>query len=209
MRRPIRRGDNGARPGRGIRGLTIALVASVAVLLAACGSEPIPSFDPTTPCNGADRQAMPGGYPELEARIPLKLAGADANNHKSGRFCAKSTLGTLWDAGFHEVQYAGAIFALGDKNGGVQLSAFRAPGLTAKLVADQNKAGAQADSKAQIVSASSETIEGRNGFRINVLNGESHLAVIVWPSADGSVIQVVAAADVDESVVQEAIRTFG
>lgn len=192
------------------RGLTLAVAG---LLVAACAGPPAPSsFDPATPCGGADQQMMKGAYPDLEARIPLEVAGQAADSRDSGRFCSKATLGTLWDAGIHETQFGGGIWAFDPGGGtslpGMQLSVFRAPGLTAQLMADEYRTGAAATSRVTIVSSTSEQMNGRPGFRINFLNGDSHQAILVWPSADGAVVQVVIAADVDESKVQAAVAAF-
>lgn len=188
-------------------------LAAAGLLLAACaGSAPPPSFDPATPCGGVDRQQMKGAYPDLEARVPTQVDGQAADSRDSGRFCSKATLGTLWDAGIHETQFGGGIWAIEPTSGtslaGFQLSVFRAPGLTAQLMADEYKSGANGTSRVTIVSATNEQVNGRLGFRINLLNGDSHQAIVVWPSADGAVIQVVIAADVGESKVQAAISAF-
>ena len=90
---------------RGGLGLLVA-----ASLVAACaGPSAPPSFDPSTPCGGADRQEMTGAYPDLEARIPLALDGQAADSRESGRFCSKATLGKFWDAGIREEQFGGGI----------------------------------------------------------------------------------------------------
>jgi hypothetical protein len=188
-------------------------VVAAAVLVAACASSsPPPSFDPATPCGGVDRQEMKGAYPDLEARIPVQLDGQAADSRDSGRFCSKATLGTLWDAGIRESQFGGGIWAIDPAGGtslaGLQLSVFRAPALTAQLLADEYKAGASGTSRVTIVSATNEQFNGRPGFRINLLNGDSHQAIVVWPSADGAVIQVVIASDVAESKVQAAIAAL-
>jgi hypothetical protein len=188
-------------------------VIATAVLVAACASSsPPPSFDPAAPCGGVDRQEMKGAYPDLEARIPLQLDGQAADSRDSGRFCSKATLGTLWDAGIRESQFGGGIWAMDPAGGtslaGFQLSVFRAPALTAQLLADEYKAGAAGTSRVTIVSATNEPVNGRPGFRINLLNGDSHQAIVVWPSADGAVIQVVIASDVGESKVQAAIAAL-
>jgi len=176
----------------------LALIAATLLVAACTGSTPPPSFDPGAPCGGADRQEMKGAYPDLEARIPLQLDGQAADSRDSGRFCSKATLGTLWDAGIRESQFGGGIWAIDPAGGtslaGLQLSVFRAPGLTAQLLA--------------VVSATNEQINGRPGYRINLLNGDSHQAIVVWPSRDGAVVQVVIAADVGESKVQAAIAAL-
>jgi hypothetical protein len=191
----------------------LVLIAT-ALLVAACsGSTPPPSFDPVAPCGGVDRQEMKGAYPDLEARIPLQLDGQAADSRDSGRFCSKATLGTLWDAGIRESQFGGGQWAFDTAGGtslaGLQLSVFRAPGLSAQLLADEYKSGADATRRVTVVSATNEQINGRSGFRINLLNGDSHQAIVVWPSADGAVVQVVIAADVGESKVQAAIAALG
>ena len=151
---------------------------------------------------------MLGAYPDLEARVPAQVTGIAAADRTSGRFCAKETLGTVWDAGIHEVDFGGAVFAIGDK-GGVQTAVWRGAGLTTQLVADEYRTGAEGDSRVTVVSAANEPIAGRAGFRLNLVNGDSHQAILVWPSRDGAVIQVVIAADVDESVVQDAVTGLG
>ena len=198
---------------RGGLGLLVA-----ASFVAACagpfaGPSAPPSFDPSTPCGGADRQEMTGAYPDLEARIPRVLDGKAADSRESGRFCSKATLGKLWDAGVREEQFGGGIWAVEPDGGtslaGLQLSVFRAPGLSAQLMADEYKSGADATQRVTVVSATNEQVNGRPGFRINLLNGDSHQAIVVWPSADGAVVQVVIAADVPESKVQAAIAALG
>ena len=151
---------------------------------------------------------MSGAYPDLEAHVPAQIGGSNPASIDSGRFCAQETLGTLWDAGLREVHFGGGLYSVGDK-GGVQVSVWRAQGLTAQLMADEYKAGAQADSKVSIVSSTNETLDGRPGFRLNLVNGDSHQAILVWPSKDGSLVEVVIGADVDETVVQEAVTKLG
>ncbi len=152
---------------------------------------------------------MSGAYPDLEARIPATLQGKTPDQRDSGRFCAQETLGSLWDAGIHEEQFGGAIWALGNKAGGVQLTVFRAPGLTVQAIADEYRGSAAKESTVTIVSAATLTVAGRNGYRLDVLNGESRQAIVIWPSSDGAVVQVVVAADVDEATVQDGIKALG
>ena len=188
------------------------IVAAAGLLVAACAGSSPPPFDPATPCGGVDSQEMKGAFPDLEARIPIQIDGQAADLRDSGRFCAKATLGTLWDAGIHESQFGGGIWILkptaGTAAAGLQLSVFRAPGLTAQLLADEYTSGAHATRLVSVVSATNEQVNGRPGFRINLLNGDSNQAIVVWPSADGAVIQVVIGADVGESKVQAAVAAF-
>jgi hypothetical protein len=187
-------------------------LAAAGLLVAACAGSSPPPFDPATPCDGVDRQEMKGAYPDLEVRIPIQIDGQAADSRDSGRFCAKATLGTLWDAGIQEAQFGGGIWAIETAGAtslsGLQVSVFRASGLTAQLMADEYKSGADATRRVTVVSATSEQVNGRPGFRINLLNGDSRQAIVVWPSADGAVIQVVIGADVNESKVQAAVAAF-
>ena len=187
-------------------------MAAAGLLVAACAGSSPPPFDPATPCDGVDSQEMKGAYPDLEVRIPIQIDGQAADSRDSGRFCSKATLGTVWDAGIHEAQFGGGIWAFDSTGGtsasGLQLSVFRAPGLTAQLLADEYTAGADATLPVSLVSATNEQINGRPGFRINLLDGDSQQAIVVWPSADGAVVQVVIGADVVESKVQAAVAAF-
>jgi hypothetical protein len=187
-------------------------LAAVGLLVAACAGSSSAPFDPATPCGGADRQEMKSAYPDLEARIPTQIDGQAADSRDSGRFCAKATLGTAWDVGIHEAQFGGGIWAFDSTGGtslaGLQVSVFRAPGLTTQLLADEYTSGADATRQVTVVSATNEQVNGRPGFRINLLNGDSHQAIVVWPSADGAVIQVVIGADVGESKVHAAVAAF-
>ncbi len=190
--------------------LALALLVGVSAIIAGCDSgSASASFDPSTPCAGAAQQIMPGAYPDLEARIPATLQGQTPGERVSGRFCAQATLGSLWDAGIHEEQFGGATWALGDKAGGVQLTVFRAAGLSVQAIADEYRGGAAKDSTVTIVTAATLTVAGRNGYRLDLLNGESRQAIVIWPSADAAVVQVVVAADVDETTVQAGIKALG
>ena len=51
-------------------------------------------------------------------------------------------------------------------------------------------------------------MDGRPAWRIDVVNGNSRQAVVVWGSTDGAVVQVVVAADIEEAQLQAAIAAF-
>ncbi len=50
-------------------------------------------------------------------------------------------------------------------------------------------------------------VAGRPAWRIDVVTDSSRQAIVIWSSADGAVVQVVVAADVEEEL-QAAISAF-
>jgi hypothetical protein len=186
--------------------LAVAALAAV-FLVAGCSSAAPASFDPAAPCSGTARQQMKGAYPDLEARIPATIDGREAASRDSGRFCSKETLGSVLEAGVTEVRFGGAIWEAGER-GGFQLGAFEGDGLTPALLAEEYRRAADASRRTEAVRATTREIDGRPGWRIDVVNGNSRQAIVVWGSADGGVVQVVVAADVDEAQLQRAIAAF-
>ena len=184
-----------------------AVVLVVGFLLAACSSGGAASFDPAAACDAAVREQMPGAYPDLEARIPTLIEGREARSRDSGRFCSNETLGSVLDAGVAEVRFGGGIWEVGDR-GGVQLGAFEGDGLTPALLADEYRRGAEASRRTEAVKPTTLQIDGRPAWRIDVVNGNSRQAIVVWGSADGKVVQAVVAADVDEAQLQAAISAY-
>lgn len=198
----------GRRRGRRlVAALPVVLLVVASLALGACAGQADLSFDPATPCAGAARQQMPGAYPELEARVPDELDGKAPRSRDSGRFCAKETLGSVYDAGVTEVRFGGAIWEVGDR-GGIQLGAFEGDGLTAELLAEEYRQAADASRRTEAARATTLEVDGRPAWRIDVVNGSSRQAIVVWPSADGAVVQVVVAADVDEAALQGAIAAY-
>jgi hypothetical protein len=187
------------------RGALVAL-AAVALVGAACAPQATAAFDPSTQCNPSVREQMSGAYPDLEARIPTEVGGKTAASRDSGRFCSADKLGSIYEAGVSEVRFGGAIWKVG--RGGVQVGAFEGDGLTAELMAEEYRRAADKDRGTEAVRPTTLEIAGRPAWRIDVINGSSRQAIVVWPSADGRVVQTVVAADVDESVLQEAIGAF-
>ncbi len=197
-----------AEDGRTRRRLPTAVVLAVVALLAAgCAAAADTSFDPASACAGNARQQMKGAYPDLEARIPAQIAGQDPASRDSGRFCSKETLGSVYDAGVTEVRFGGGIWEMGD-HGGVQLGAFQGAGLTPALLAEEYRRAADAARQTEAAKATTLEVAGRPAWRIDVVNGSSRQAIVVWGSADGAVVQVVVAADVDESRLQAAIDAY-
>ncbi len=187
--------------------LALVIGLAAALVVAACSAAADASFDPAAACGGAARQQMRGAYPALEARIPAQLDGKDPSSRDSGRFCAKETLGSVFDAGITEVHFGGAIWEIGDR-GGIQLAAFEGEGLTPALLAEEYRLAADGSRRTEAVKATTLEIDGRPAWRIDVVNGNSRQAIVVWSSADGRVAQVVVAADVDEASLQAAVAAY-
>ncbi len=187
--------------------LAIGLLAGAALLIAGCSSAAPASFDPATACAGSARQQMKGAYPALEARIPEAVGGIAPVSRDSGRFCSKETLGSVLDAGVTEMRFGGGIWEAGER-GGLQLGAFEGDGLTPALLAEEYRRAADTSRRTEAVRATTLEIAGRPAWRIDVVNGNSRQAIVVWGSADGAVVQVVVAADVDESDLQAAIAAY-
>lgn len=195
------------RRRRGARAAILVALAGAALLLAGCSSAPPASFDPATPCGGTARQQMKGAYPALEVRVPALIDGREARSRDSGRFCSKETLGSVLDAGVAEVRFGGGIWEAGDR-GGIQLGVFEGDGLTPALLAEEYRRAADASRRTEAVRATTLEVDGTPAWRIDVVNGNSRQAIMVWGSADGAVVQVVVAADVDEAQLQGAIAAF-
>jgi len=189
-----------ARP----RATALFAVLAAGLLVAACSGGGDTSFDPAAPCDPAAGELMPGAYPELEARIPMLIEGDMAASRVSGRFCSKETLGSVYDAGVTEVRFGGGIWEVGER-GGIQLGAFEGDGLTPELYAEEFRRAADASRRTEAVRATTLQVDGRPAWRIDVVNGNSRQAIVVWGSADGEVTQSVIAADVDEADLQAAI----
>lgn len=206
MRKVLFRLPLAASPRAGRRA-GLAALAVVVLVVVACSSAVSASFDPATPCDGTARQQMKAAYPALEARIPATVGGGEATSRDSGRFCSKETLGSVFDAGVTEVRFGGGIWESGER-GGIQLGAFEGDGLTPALLAEEYRRAADASRRTEAVRATTLEVDGRPAWRIDVVNGNSRQAIVVWGSADGAVVQVVVAADVDEAQLQGAIAAY-
>jgi len=187
--------------------IALALVLGAGLLLAACAPAIESSFDPASPCDPAANEQMKGSYPDLEARIPTTIDDRTADSRDSGRFCSKETLGSIYDAGVTEIRFGGGIWRAGD-SAGIQLTAFEGNGLTAAVLAEENRLAAEAAERTEAVKTTTLTIAGRPAWRIDLVDGASRQAVVVWGSADGAAVQVVVATDVDEAQLQAAIAAY-
>ena len=181
-------------------------VLAVALLAAACSGGPPPSFDPTGDCTTDGR--APGSYPDLEALVPTRYQGVAPGTLDSGRNCTVTNLGSLARLGIKEVRFAGGTWSFGAERAAV-LAVFRTHGLTADYLAAFYNESARGAARTKILGASDPMIAGRQGHRLDTMTGERLQTVIVWPSAEPDVINVVISNDLPDARIQDAIDAFG
>ena len=68
---------------------------------------------------------------------------------------------------------------------------------------------ARAASRTQVVAASTPTISGRPGRRLDTQTGERLQTVVVWPAAQADTVNVVITNDLPDARIQDAISAFG
>ena len=192
------------RPSRASATLTGALVA--AILLGACGGGSLyATFDPAAPCTSDGR--FPGAYPALEGRLPTAFQGKAPDTVDSGRNCSATELGTLAGHGLHEVHYAGASWFLSG-NAGITLAIFSGDGLTAEWLGEWYEAAARAARNTRQIDPTRPMVAGRQGYRLDTINGDSIQSVIDWPSPTGDAVFVVVAADAPVATIDAAAAAF-
>jgi hypothetical protein len=181
-------------------------VLAVALSAAACSGGPPPSFDPTGDCTTDGR--APGAYPDLEALVPTRFQGVAPGTLDSGRNCTVTNLGSLSRLGIKEVRFAGGTWSFGAERAAV-LAVFRTHGLTADYLATFYNESARVAARTKILGASDPMIAGRQGHRLDTMTGERLQTVVVWPSAEPDVINVVISNDLPDARIQDAIDAFG
>jgi len=169
-------------------------------------SAPATSFDPTGACTSDGSTS--GAYPDLEARVPTSYRGVAPERLDSGRNCTRENLGTLSDAGFEEIRFAGGTWSFGAERA-LALVVFRATGLEAAQIAAFYAASARANGRTEILAESEPTVAGRPGHRLDTKTGERLQTVVSWPAADTDVVNVVISNDLPDARIQEAIDAFG
>lgn len=185
--------------------LMIAVMAFVAVV-GGCGVPAAASFDPTTPCI-ADGSA-PGAYPDLEAMVPATYEAKGPETLDSGRKCTPDGLGSLAQAGFDEVRFAGGTWGFGAIRAAA-LVVFSAPGLTADDVAAFYTASARTANRTQITAQSTPMLAGRPGHRLDTMTSDRQQTVVVWPAAVPDVVNVVLTNDLPDPKIDAAVEAFG
>lgn len=150
---------------------------------------------------------MAGAYPELEGRVPTSYEGRGPDQLDSGRHCTAASLGSLATAGFSEVRFAGGTWDFGG-NRAAALVVFQATGLTADHVADFYTTSARAANRTQITGESAPSIAGRAGRRLDTTTGSRTQTVVVWPSADDGIVNVVISNDLPDPKIDAAAEAF-
>jgi hypothetical protein len=117
-----------------------------------------------------------------------------------------------------EVRFAGGLWQLGAESAAT-LAVFEGAGLTPERLGRFYAAGAEQGRKTSDIRSRAETIEGRPGWRIDLVNNDQLQTIVAWPTADGGRVQVAlvgtAARDVGgdaaahDKIVDEAIAAFG
>ena len=175
-------------------------------VLTACAPETAASFDPTGNC--VTDGSAPGAYPQLESRVPAEYRDVPPDTLDSGRNCSADTLGSLADQGFDEIRFAGATWSFGAERA-VVLAVFTAPGLTTDAVAAFYAESARAGNRTEVLSESNPTIAGRPARRLDAKTVERLQTVVVWPSSEPDIVNVVITNDLPDARIQEAIEVFG
>jgi hypothetical protein len=207
---------NGLRSGR-VAGPLVALVASALIAGCSGASASASPFDPTAACTTDTR--IPGAYPALEALIPKTLDGKAPMSLNSGRNCTAANIGTLSTHGVSEVHFAGGVWQDAAQSG-ITLAVFAAPGLTADWLGEWYEASARDGRVTGDIQTKKVTVGGRQGNRLDTVNGESKQVVVTWPAdaatqaavaaswPDASAVNVMIAGDEPASRVDEALKAF-
>ncbi len=197
----------GRSPSVMSRAIALRAALVLAVLVSACSpSSGEVRFDPASPCATDGR--FSGAYPALEALLPTTFGGKAPASIDSGRNCTATNLTTLLsNHGLHEVHFAGAVWT-DSVQSGITMSVWQAPGLAADWIGEWYEANAYAARSTSSITPSRPMVQGRQGYRLDVVNNEAKQSVITWPSASGDAVQVVLASDEPEARIQDAVAAF-
>ncbi len=187
---------------------TLSVVLIVAMVSGCAIAGPTAPPDASAPCAGADEQRAAGFDPELEALIPPTIDGVAPTTLDSGRYCSAKALGTLADAGFHEVRFAGATWPGSDASG-LAVVVYRAPGLTLNAMADTFAKGADDARSVNQVHAQAIEVAGRPAVRIDAAMREDPQTVYLWPAASPDTINVVIGSDIGQPRLDAALAAMG
>jgi hypothetical protein len=193
----------------GTRAARMAAVVAIALLIGGCVNDAtaVGSFDPASPCNGANSQAMKGAYPELEALLPTSLVGVAPTSVASGRLCSANTLGTLYGHGIHETHFASVVWNRGGGSG-IQMTVMEADGLTVANALESYGKGAQNAPKVHSLVTTNVTVNGQAGMRLDIANDDYAQQVVVWPGGVAGRVRVVITSNIHEPDLQVALSTF-
>jgi hypothetical protein len=185
---------------------TFLLLVALALAVAACGPAPAPSFSAEGPCDGDGRVA--GTYPALEALLPTAYEGRTPDTIDSGRTCTAEGLDVLADAGVTDLRFAGANWDLGGGRG-LTFAVFQGDGVTVDAMISFYEDGARGARRTEDLTTTETTVAGRPARRLDVLWGQTGQSIVAWPSEDGERVNVLLAADIGDTAVEEALALFG
>ncbi len=187
------------------------LIFVVVALLAVAGLAAVAFVPgPSRPADGscADRRE-PGLVPELEARVPRQLEGRPPDRLDSAVTCSPEGLGSLAAHGVASVSSAGGLWELGPSTG-VTLAIFRLDGPDrADRIAEFYSTGAAQAPKVANLVTTHPTVDGRPATRLDFSDASFPQAIVVWPSVEPDLVNVILAAGVPDRIVGEAIAAFG
>ena len=186
--------------------LFVGFLVAASLVVGCGGGGPSASFDPAAGCPSEGRAV--GAIPELEARIPTAYEGRGPDDLDSGRHCSPASLGSLADAGFDEVEFAGGTWDLGGYRAAA-LVLFQAPGLGAGDVMGFYEASARVANRTQITGESTPDVAGRAGYRLDTRTADRIQTVVTWPAEDSGVVNVVITNDLPDPKIQAAVDAFG
>ena len=83
-----------------------------------------------------------------------------------------------------------------------RLVVFEAPGLTAHQVADFYGTSAEGANRTTITGVTTPEIAGRSGHRLDTMTGDRVQTVVVWPSKDNGLVNVVITNDLPDPKIQ-------
>jgi hypothetical protein len=185
-------------------------VVLLVALLALTGLAVVAFVPGLLPSNGGGcrDQRQPGLVPALEARVPVSLEGRAPDRLDSAITCSPDGLGSLAARGVASVESAGGLWDLGPSTG-VTLVVFRLSGTDrAAWIAEFYATGAAAAPKVAGLVTTHPTVAGRPGTRLDFSDASFPQSIVVWPSAEPDLVNVVLAAGVPDRIVQEAIAAY-
>jgi hypothetical protein len=105
------------------------------------------------------------------------------------------------------VRFAGGTWTFGAERAAV-LAVFTAPGLKAADLADLYLESARTANRTKILAATTPTIEGRSGRRLDTQTGSRVQTVLTWPSATTDRVNVVITNDLPDARIDDAVAAY-
>ncbi|HEY3523088.1 MAG TPA: hypothetical protein VGK63_05255 [Candidatus Limnocylindrales bacterium] len=185
----------------------IVIVIALVALAGAAAIAYVPRL--VTSGGGCADQRQAGLVPDLETRVPKQLEGRSPDRLDSAVTCSPQGLGSLAEHGVTTISSAGGLWELGPSTG-VTLAVFRLAGPDrADRIAEFYTTGAAQAPKVANLVTTHPVVAGRSATRLDYSDANFPQAIVVWPSAEPDLVNVVLAAGVPDRIVQEALAAFG